>query len=129
MLLTLLIVFLVLSLLIIALGLFRPEHTELALIGFLFLFILSFIIMYGDIQYKTGVNVTYACLCCDPDLGVTVCNATNSSLLPVKEEYDYSTWSGGGTFSHAVGFWLVIMSVVGFIGVLLGIRKQKEIFD
>lgn len=52
--LTLFVVLLSLSLILIAIGLFRPEHTELALVGFVFLFLLSLVLIVGDLQYKTG---------------------------------------------------------------------------
>ena len=127
--LTLFIVFLILTLLIITIGLFRPEHTELALVGFLFLFFLSLIMMLGDIQYKTGINetMTYSCLCCDAQEGAIECSdAENASLVvtSIESVNTYTTFEGGGTFSHTVGYWLAIASFVGFLGVILGLRSQ-----
>jgi hypothetical protein len=126
--LTLFIVFLVLSLLLVALGLYRSEHTELSLVGFLFLFLLSLIIMGGDIQYKTGENLTYSCLCCnntEPYTGVPyLCDGTDANLVVTSTVDTYETWSAGGTLSHLVGYWLAIASFVGFIGVLLSLRRQ-----
>ena len=116
------IVFLLLSLVIVALGLFKPEHSELGLIGFLFLFLLSLVVLYGDIQYKVGENYTYDCLCCvDGRLGQT-CDDNTSNLVKIASIDYYVTFESGGTFSHLVGYWLAVGSFIGFIGVLMGLR-------
>jgi hypothetical protein len=41
---------------LIALGLFRPEHTELSLVGFVFLFLLGIVILNGQLVYKIGTS-------------------------------------------------------------------------
>lgn len=134
MILTLFLVFLVLSLILIALGLFRTEHTELSLIGFFFLFLLSLVILGGQIQYKTGVIYNYGCLCCGeyldeeqrPIFGAHNCSdVTNSSLVITSMSDNYETWEGGGTLSHTVGYWMAIASVAGFAGVLWGLARTN----
>ena len=112
-------IFLVLSLLVVALGLFRSEHTELALVGFLFLFLLGANFEWGTIEYKTGVNSTYNYSCLDP------CQSGNSSVFLTYQEdrIDYDSFEGGGPLSHVVGYWLMVASIVGFIGVLVGLGK------
>lgn len=120
MLLNLLIVFLVLSFLLVALGLFRPEHSELSLVGFLFLFLLSLIVIGGDIQYKIGINETYIY---DND---TIDYITSTDL--------YATWDGGGaygyggTLSHFIGYYLAVASAIGFIGVLVSFKKDQGVY-
>ena len=121
MLLTLLIIFLVLSLLLIALGLYRPEHSELSLVGFFFLFLLSLIVIGGDIQYKVGINETYV--------------YDNITLDYITSRDLYATWDGeavysyGGTLSHLIGYYMAVASAVGFIGVLVSLRKDKEVYS
>lgn len=125
---TLFVVFLALALILIILGLYRTEHSELSLVGFVFLFLLALNLEIGVIQYKTGENYTYSCLCCDPqgELGVIPCFDTNASLTKIASTNSYTTWDGGGTLAHIVGYWTMIASIIGFIGVLLGFKKAKE---
>lgn len=115
--LSLFIIFLCLSLILIIIGLFRPEHSELSLAGFLFLFVLSMtIILGGEIQYKIGSNTTYSYTChtCD--------QVTYTNDLTLSQTTDiYENWSGG-VFGHFFGYWLAVISAVGFIGVLAGLR-------
>lgn len=114
-------VFIVISFTLIALGLFRTEHTELALIGFVFLFLISLNILNNTIEYKVGTNTsstfnyTY----------VPVANGTllTSSFESVTDIYDTVTL--GGSLSHTLGYWLAVGSIIGFIGVILGLRKSK----
>jgi len=128
-------IFLGLALLIIAIGLFRPEHTEMALIGFVFLFLLGLNLEAGSITYKTGVNetYTYSCLCCsngEPTGSPGICtselnNSANLVVTGVEKVDVYDTFTAGGILSHILGYWLMIMSVVGFIGVLVGLGTQR----
>lgn len=128
---------LVISLILVALSLYRPEHSELGIVGFIFIFILSFVMIGGDIQYKIGVNETnhYACLCCEggsvigepirgePSQGCTSENAT-LSIVSVEKVDVYGTFTAGGILSHTVGYWLAILSVVGMIGIFVGIKTE-----
>lgn len=109
-------VFTALSLILIILGFARPEHTELPLIGFFFLFLLALLIINQDIQYKVGTqtNTTYSY-----NVDASIDYTTETSL----DVYD--TFSAGGSYSHSFGYWLAIASAVGFVGVLLGLRKEK----
>jgi len=50
--------FIIISCIFIALGLFRLEHTELSLVGFVFLFLLSMVIIGDNLTYQTGETVT-----------------------------------------------------------------------
>jgi len=88
------------------------EHSELALIGFTFLFLLSLFIIDGDIQYKAG------------EIRETVGALANNSIMNIS--YYYTNIDdeavAGSTLLHTLGYWLAISSVVGFIAVLLGLR-------
>jgi len=109
--LTLFVIFFSLSLILIILGLFRTEHTELALVGFLFLFLLSFLIINSDIQQKTGE--------------ITNSTVTGNFTQEITT-YQYADIDLGGTFSHSFGYWLAVMAIIGFIGCLIGIKHSKE---
>lgn len=109
-------VLLALSLVLIGFGLFRQnEHTELALIGFLFLFLLSLNIIGQDIQYKTGTltNTTY--------IYDTMANL-NSTIEISTDVYDTFTL---GDQAHNFGYWLAVGAAIGFFGVIFGLRKTK----
>jgi hypothetical protein len=131
--LTLFVVFFVLSLLLIALGLFKSDHTELSLVGFLFLFLLAMIMIQGTIQYKTGETYGYGCLCCGPYesnqteiFGAHNCTDVNNSSLVVTSITDnYTDFDSGSGLSHIVGYWLAIASIVGFIGIMFSFRRLK----
>lgn len=117
--LTLFCVFLALSLILIILGLTRTEHSELSLIGFVFLFLLSFTLIGQDLNYQTGetTNINY-----------TYDNTTLISELRITN-YTYTSFDDDtGMFNtHRSGYWLAIAAAVGFIGVLLGIRRTRRI--
>jgi len=129
---------LIISLVLVTLSLLRDDHTELGIAGFTFLFILSFVMIAGDIQYKVGVNETntYACVCCEQ--GVVVgddyirgeqepgCTNENASIVIIAtDSVDvYDTWSAGGTLSHTVGYLLAVISVIGLIGTFVSIKPE-----
>ena len=137
--LTLFIVLIVLSLCIIALGFYRQEFSSLGIAGFFFLFILSFVFIDGNIQYKIGVNTTntYACLCCED--GVVIggeytrgqqepgCTSENATIsIVATDSVDvYETWDAGGMTSHWVGYVLAVMSAIGLIGIFVSIGTER----
>ena len=127
------IVFLSLSLLLVTLGLIKSEHSELALVGFGFLFIMSLIIINGDIQYKTGTKEVYVYgnnytgYHWDYVIpGPPVVNDVN--LFHSNQTNIYSSMQdisiAGGFFFHLVGYWLAVCSIVGFVGVLAGLKAN-----
>lgn len=109
----------VLSLIIIALGLFNPEHTELSLIGFVFLFLLSLVIMNNNLTQLTGTetNSTFSYS--------TVSNFTllSSSNELVANIYTPVDWNG--ISAHLISYWLAISSVIGFIAVILSLKHSE----
>lgn len=118
--LVLFLVFLGLSLLLIVIGLFRPEHTEFSLVGFAFLFILSFVFVTGDVQYQVGVNETNT---------YGLVNGTYE-VTSVQSVDVYETFQSGGLLSHFVGYWLAVMSLAGFVIVIVsakpGLFRRRE---
>jgi hypothetical protein len=105
--------------LLVTLGFYRPEHTELPLIGFVFIFLLSLLLINNSIEYKTGqiieTNFTYT-----PIGGIYYVNTSSESTIDV-----YTTINSPSSLSHTLGYWLAICSVVGFIGVLVSLRREN----
>ena len=117
-------VFLALSLVLIGLGLFVREHTELSLIGFVLMFLLSTVVLNNDIQYKIGTNTTsnftYTADYFNDNTNITLLTSSEEQVIDI-----YGTSTLGGTLSHTVGYWLSILSVIGFVGVFLSLKHSK----
>jgi hypothetical protein len=103
---------------LIALGLFRTEHTELSLIGFVFLFLMGLTILNNGIEYKIGTNTTS-----NFDYS-TVGNYTLLTSSFESQSDIYGTIDLGGNLSHTIGYWLLIGSFVGFLGVIMGLKHS-----
>lgn len=108
-------VLLALALALITLGLFRSEHTELSIIGFVFLFLLSLTIINQNIDYKIGyeTNTTYTY----SGGNLTFTNEVTTDL--------YDSLTLGSDNAHNFGYWLAVVSIIGFVGVLVSLRGQK----
>jgi len=100
------------SLTLICLGLFRPNESGFALIGFSLLFILSILLNGGNVEIETGSNITSTY---SYGVGGNI-NGTEQSIV-----YDYVAWDDN--ISHQFGFWLAIASAIGFIIMLFAINK------
>lgn len=117
MILSLFVVLIAISLAFILVGLVKPDESSMALVGFLFLFLLSFVIMNDQLEYEVGANITNSY-----SYGSTgLINGTTQSVV-----YQTNTYSGNN--AHTMGYYMAIISVVGFVGVLLGLRSvwKKE---
>lgn len=121
---------LIISLFLVALSLYRNDHSELGIVGFTFIFLLSFVMIGGDIQYKVGQNetISYSCLCCEQDGSTYLCDGSteNFSIVPTSvEKVDvYETFTAGGILSRTVGYWLAVLGVVGLIGVFVSLKSE-----
>lgn len=118
--LTVYVVFLALSFVLVGLGLFRPEHTELSLIGFVFLFMLSFVLLTGNITIANGTNTS-------SQFNYT----TNGNLTLLTSSFEsvenlYTPISLEGSLAHIIGYWLAVGSFLGFLGILLGLRHSRR---
>jgi len=102
------------SLILIIIGLVKHTESAQALIGFFFLFLLSFIVMQGNLQYEIGANVTSSYYY---DVNGTLSDTTQI-INNVYDNFDDAT-------SFKMGLYLTIVSVVGFAGVLLGLRNTN----
>jgi hypothetical protein len=112
MILTLFVVLLSLSLSLIVLGILKPDESGLALVGFLVMFLLSMQILGGSLQYEKGINST-SLYTYDANGSIT---STSQTLI-----YDYANFSDSN--SHTIGYYLAVISIVGFVGVMLGLRS------
>lgn len=103
------------SLIMIILGLAKPNESAQALVGFFLLFLLALIIINGELEYETGavINTTY---------GYTGGEVTATDQLVINQ-YDLFD----DTTSHRVGYYLAIASAIGFIGVLFALKRSKKI--
>lgn len=108
--------FLFVGLILVGLGLFFSEHTELAIIGFGFIFILSGLLLSGSVTQKTGevTNVT-----CIYDAGNLTGGIEQTDFI-----YDNITWDG--TLNKSLGFWLGVLGVIGFVGVMIALRRSRR---
>lgn len=116
------IIILIISLVLITLGLLIREHTELSIIGFAILFMLAMVLISSDIQHKVGENSSQQYIWgCDNF-------TTNQTIIYIMGASEaktdiYETYTGG-ILSHQVGYWLAIAAVVGFIGIVISLRRQ-----
>lgn len=117
MILNLFLVFIGIALVLIALGLFRPEHSELAIIGFFFLFLLSFNVINGTLEYPIWTNTTnyYHYNETGNPSNPDVITSIHSEEVPV-----YATYQ-----DHYYGVYLAIVSALGLAGVLIGLKKTN----
>lgn len=118
MLLTFFYIYLTISFILIVLGLFRPEHTELTLVGFTFLFLCSLQILNQNLYYVSGsqTNTTYV-----------YTNSSNTSVasLQANKADQYSQIPLDGVVSHLIGYWLSVIAILGFILTIFGIRRTN----
>jgi len=106
------------ALVMIVIGLTRPTESAQALIGFVFLFLLSIIIIGGDLQYESGVNTNTSYYY---DAGDQV------NFTVQYNAYDYRYFDD--STSDKVGYYLAVASVVGFVGVLISLRGSRKYAD
>jgi len=99
------------SIVLILIGFFRPNESGFALIGFTLLFVLSLIMMNGQLEIENGANVS------------TTFNYDGSQITSSGQtiSYEYSSWDNDT--SHQIGFWLTIAAVIGFIFMLFSINR------
>lgn len=113
--------FVFLSLILIGLGFYRLEHTELALVGFLFLFLLSMVVITDNLTYKTGETVT---------VSNTYANISGEIRLSSYNEtltYNHTPYADSSGFftTHRFGYLLAVLSVIGMIGAFVSIRPER----
>lgn len=104
--------FLVLSIVLIVIGLAKPEESAQVIIGAVFLFLLSLVLINTNLEYKTGeqVNTTYS----------YVGNTTQINTTIEVSADIYTTYNDDNT--HTFGYWLAIGSFMIFLMAILGLK-------
>ena len=101
-------------------GLYRLEHTELSLVGFFFMFLLSMVVIGNNLTYQTGETTTISNSYGVLNDTVVLFNSTESKVF---DESIYTDTSGIFT-THRFGYLLAVMSVIGMIGSFVSIKKE-----
>lgn len=106
----------ILALVLVIIGLTRPLESAQAIVGFVFIFLLSTgVLLPGNLQVQTGAqtNTTY---------GYDSQSLVNSTVQDIS--YSYENFDDSS--SRQFGLYSAIASVVGFVGVLVGIRRTRK---
>lgn len=101
--LTFFILLIALALILVTLG-FVTDAAVLSLVGFAFLFLLSFNLMNGTVEYRVGE--------------VTNFTTVNGTLTTTAMGYSYAPFQ-----DHTYGFYLAIAAVFGFVVAIAGLRS------
>jgi len=88
------------------------------IVGFTFLFLISFVMLQGNLEVETGANVT-------SNYGYDVNGSVTSTNQVIT--YSYESWDDSN--SHTIGYFLAIVSFIGFAASFLNIRvnwREKQ---
>jgi len=136
--LVLFITFMTISCVFIGLGLYRLEHTELALVGFFFMFLLSMVVIGDNLEYVVGYEEVYiyGSNLSDyhfDDYGVSptfkhdIDDAKDTLLFHMNRTNIYQTYQDDSGFftTHNFGYLLAVMSIIGIIGSFVSIKPER----
>jgi hypothetical protein len=98
----------------IIIGLTKPLESAQALIGFVFLFLLAMLIIGGNLEYQSGENKT------------TSYNYNSTTLNNTVEIKNFTYTKFNDTTSKQIGYYLAIASIVGFVGVILSLKRVSS---
>jgi len=105
---------LALSLVLVVIGLTRSHESAQALLGFFFIFLLSFYIINGKVEYSNGANTT-------TEYHYSPTTELNNTVEITRT--NYTTYSD--SYTHYIGVYLALAAAVGFAGVLFGLRRSN----
>ncbi len=125
--------FVAVALVLIVIGLTRPTESAQAIIGFLFLFLLSvFVVIPGNLEYEQGYieyfvygnNFSGYHWDYEDPLEPRPHDPDVAYLFHTVRNYTYKSFDGelGGT---NFGIWLAIASAIGMIGVFFSIKNTR----
>lgn len=99
-------------------GLVRPEHSEMSLIGFGLLFLLGITLINGNVEVSNGNNVT---------IQNSYSTYNGTAVLNSSVETTTITYSNfNDDNSHNFGYWISILAAFGICIVLIGLRRGKK---
>lgn len=103
------------ALVLIIIGLTRPNESAQAIVGFVFLFFLAITMLNGSLEVESGAqtNTTY---------GYDSSNRVNFTSQDITYQYDLFS----DDTSRQMGYYLAIASVVGVLAVLIGLRRTRQ---
>jgi len=104
----------IVSLVLVTIGLVKPDQTAQAIIGFFFLFLLAMPLLTGNIEIETGTNVTSY-----------FSYDENGSIAGATQNLDYSYVIWNDSVSHNIGFWMAVGASIGLFGVLFSLDKVQ----
>jgi hypothetical protein len=107
------------SLVLIIIGLTRPTESAQALVGFAFLFILSVILVQGNLEYQIGslVNSSYS---------YDASGKVNFTTQQISDQYVSFVDVGTSNTQHWIGYYLALASAAGFLGTLFSLRGRTK---
>lgn len=111
MILTLFVLLVCLALAAIALG-YLTDVPVYTLTGFAFMFLLSSLILFGNLEYRTGDSTTTTGNTSVLTYTYAVFNASTGSVL-------------GLALNHIIGLYLAVASALGFVIVIADMRNPK----
>lgn len=101
------------ALLLVIIGFVFTSHTELSIVGFALLFILSVILLNGGLVYVDGSTV-------NTTVSYSGSNPTNTYQVITDTYTPFDDAS-----SHRIGWALSVISVTGVVGVFWSLRRSK----
>jgi hypothetical protein len=102
----------IISITLIALGvIYSKQWAGVAIIGFTFLFLISMIILSGNLEVEKGSNVSSS-----------YTYGVNGTITDTKQviEYQYNKWAD--STSHTIGYSMAIISAVGTFATIINLR-------
>ena len=105
-----------LALILIIIGLARPSESSQALIGFTFLFLLSFVILGNNLEYEAGYNTTHTYNYLEDNSTIDFIQETHI------KNYDVLDDNTGVFTTHRFGYFMAVASAIGFFGVLYSLK-------
>ena len=118
--LTVFIVFMVLAFTLVTLGLFKPDHTELSVIGFVFIFLLALVVLNNNLEVKVGTNITSNFSYSKNADNLTLLTSSHEENVDIYEPVDLD-----GNLDHLIGYWLAVGGVLGLVGIFLSLRHSR----
>jgi len=124
----------ILSCVFIGLGLYRLEHTELSLVGFFFLFLLSMVVIGDNLTYKVGEQEVYIYGNYFDGYHWDGYNTTappqadkEAFLFHMNRTNIYANYQDDSGFftTHNFGYLLAVMSIIGMIGSFVSIKPER----